>query len=200
MAAFLILEPRSVFLHVPKTGGASIRRGFFKNRYEGPVQGTIPPEWSELFKFGFVRNPFDRLISAWQMFAGGMDNTVWEHPGEDCRGMSLRAFMEIVLDESIPFDGHRSSTPRKIRHHAMPQTHPFYCIDQADFVGRFERLEDDFQTVLDRLGIPRQPLGHMNRTDRQQETMEYFDPETWQLAVDFYAEDFDQLDYQITEL
>ena len=200
MAAFLILEPRCVFLHVPKTGGASIRRDFFKNRYEGPVQGAIPEEWSELFKFGFVRDPFDRLISAWQMFANGMDNTVWEHPGEECRGISLREFMKIVMDESVPFDGRRLSIGRKIRHHAMPQTHPFYCIDQADFVGRFERLEEDFQTVLDRLGIPRQSLGHMNQSNRQKKTMEYFDPETWQLAVDFYAQDFAELGYEITEL
>ena len=126
MAAFLLLEPRCVFLHVPKTGGMSIRRSFFNNQYEGPVQGEVPEEWSELFKFGFVRDPFDRLISAWQMFASGMDNTPWEHPGEDCLGMSLRQFMEIVLDETVPFDGRRLSIPRKIRHHAKPQTHPIY--------------------------------------------------------------------------
>ncbi len=200
MAAFLILEPRSVFLHVPKTGGASIRHGFFNNRYEGPCQGSVPEEWSDLFKFGFVRNPFDRLISAWQMFAQGMENTVWEHPGQECQDISLGKFLDIAMDESIPYDGVRSTVPRKIRHHALPQTHPFYCIDQADFMGRFERLEDDFQEILDRLGIPRQPLNHMNKTNRVKKTMDYFDPETWQRAVEFYAEDFDRLGYEITEL
>jgi hypothetical protein len=200
MAAFLILEPRSVFLHVPKTGGASIRHGFFKNQYEGPCQGSIPDEWADLFKFGFVRNPFDRLISAWQMFAQGMENTVWEHPGQECKDISLADFLDIAMDESIPYDGVRSTVPRKIRHHALPQTHPFHCIDQADFIGRFERLEDDFQELLDRLGIPRQPLNHMNRTRRCKKTMDYFDPATWQRAVDFYAQDFDKLGYDVTEL
>ena len=104
------------------------------------------------------------------------------------------------MDESIPYDGVRSTVPRKIRHHALPQTHPFHCIDQADFIGRFERLEDDFQELLDRLGIPRQPLNHMNRTRRCKKTMDYFDPATWQRAVDFYAQDFDKLGYDVTEL
>ena len=30
--------------------------------------------------------------------------------------------------------------------------------------------------------------------------MDYFDPETWQRAVKFYAEDFDRLGYEVTEL
>ena len=200
MAAFLILEPRCVFLHVPKTGGASIRRGFFKNQYEGPVQGEVPEDWQELFKFGFVRNPFDRLISAWKMFSSGMDDTVWEHPGEDCTGITLREFMEIVLDDSIPYDGRRSTTSRKIRHHAMPQTHPFYCLDQADFIGRFEQLAEDFQIVLKRLGVADQPLPHLNRGKRSTATMDCFDTETWQMAVDFYAQDFLEFGYQITKL
>ena len=200
MASFLILEPRCVFLHIPKTGGASIRRGFFNNQYEGPVQGDIPKEWLELFKFGFVRNPFDRLISAWKMFSSGMDETVWQHPGEECEGITLQRFMEIVLDDSIPYDGRRSSTERKIRHHAMPQSHPFYCLDQADFIGRFERLADDFKIVLQRLGVADQPLPHLNRGKRAVSTMQYFDRETWQMAIDFYAQDFVKFDYPITEL
>lgn len=200
MAAFLILEPRCVFLHIPKTGGASIRLGAFENNYEGPVQGSVPDEWKDLFTFTFVRNPFDRLISAWRMFASGMEKTIWELPDDGNREMSLRQFLDVVLDESIPFDGRRDTTKKKIRHHAIPQTHPFHCLEQADFVGRFESLEEDFAEVLKRLGAENRPLPHMNRSRQGDDFMKHYDAETWQIATEYYRQDFEQLGYEVTPL
>ena len=78
MAIFLIREPRCVFIHIPKTGGASIRHGVFKGNVDGPKQGFIPENWKSLYKFAFVRNPYDRVISAWKMFSEGMEQSVWD--------------------------------------------------------------------------------------------------------------------------
>ena len=195
MAAFLILEPRCVFLHVPKTGGSSIRLGFFENNVEGPQQGSIPEQWQDLFTFTFVRHPLDRLVSAWQMFAGGMENSVWEWP-EEHRDISLGSFLDIARDDSIPFDGRRETSERKIRHHALPQTHEFHCLEQADFVGKFESLNEDFKTVLKRLDFETsKSLPHWNKTNRESDFLKYFSAEELKSAVEFYREDFEQLGY-----
>ena len=195
MAAFLILEPRCVFLHVPKTGGTSIRHGFFENNVEGPHQGFVPEAWQGLFTFAFVRHPLDRLISAWKMFAGGMENSVWDWP-EKHRDITLAKFLEIARDQSIPFDGRRDSSEKKIRHHALPQTHEFHCLNQADFVGKFESLHEDFKTVLERLDFETsKSLPHWNMTNRESEFLKYFSADELRTAVEFYRDDFEQLGY-----
>jgi len=197
MGAFLIPEPRCVFLHVHKTGGASIRRGFFKGDIQGPANGYVPAEWKDLFIFGFVRHPLDRLVSAWKMFAIGMENTSWEN-ADDVHGISLREFLDIAQDETIPYDGERKTTKEKIRHHTVPQSAPFYSLAEADFVGRFERYREDFQIVLDRIGLPPgeiERLPHMNSTQRRSDYMHYFDPETLEIARSVYAEDFLRFGY-----
>ena len=196
MAVFLVIEPRSVFIHIPKTGGASIRRGFFEDKVEGPKQGFIPESWQSLFKFAFVRNPYDRIISAWKMFDGGMEQTVWEHP-QDKAGIELNSFLSIVIDESIAFDGRsRETTVEKIRHHTLPQVHPYHCLDRADFVGRFENLASDFDVICQRLGIEATGLPHWNRTKRDVDFMRYFDSGSIKIVNEYFRDDFEQLGYQ----
>ena len=126
MAAFLFPKAKCVLIHIPKNAGTSIRRGFFDGEYEGPVQGSIPEEWMQYFRFAFVRNPYDRLISAWKMFTKGMEESVWKYPEDGNPNLTLEHFLEIAMDESIPFDfPKRDKFEVKLRHHAIPQTHPF---------------------------------------------------------------------------
>lgn len=69
-----------IFFHVPKSGGTSVH-GFFKEKYgwqddPPPVLHHMKakdymkfhPEKTSYFKFAFVRNPFDRLLSAYSDF------------------------------------------------------------------------------------------------------------------------------------
>lgn len=194
MAAFYLPKVEAVFLHIPKTAGMSIRRGFFESKYEGPVQGYVPEEWMQYFKFAFVRNPFDRLVSAWKMFTAGVEESVWECPGGTRPDLTLSGFLQIASDDSIRYDGVRDEFEVELRHHSLPQTHPFYCLADADFVGRFEQLETDFQLICEQLGLTNAKLPHWNKTKRR-DYREYFDEESRKLAEEFFAEDLKQLGY-----
>ncbi len=196
MAVFLVRDPKCVFIHIPKTGGASIRHGVFQGQVKGPKQGFVPENWMQHFKFAFVRNPYDRAVSAWQMFANGMQNSVWQHP-QDQKGVSFKRFLELAMDDSVAFDGARLTTEEKIRHHAIPQTHKFNCLQFADFVGRFESFEEDFKKIAARIGHPVEKLPHWNRTQREANFMSYYDAEAKSIVEDFYREDFAQLNYPI---
>lgn len=185
MSNFKLLEPDCVFIHIPKTGGSSIRSGVWDGRYEGPEFGRIPDAWTGLFSFAFVRHPMDRLVSAWADF-------------RQLRGYEgdLHAFLDVVENEEIIFDERRSNTPERIRHHAIPQTHPFNCLDKAAFVGRYERYEEDARAVLDRLGVTIDVLPRERKTDRGG-WRDHVDGDIVRRATRYYADDFERLGYDV---
>ena len=98
------------------------------------------------------------------------------------------------MDESISLL-ERKSLEGRIRRHALPQTHPYHHLDQADFVGRFENLEADFGKVCKKLDIEYNGLPHWNITDRKS-YREYFNKESKALADEFLKQDIEELDYE----
>lgn len=191
MAIFLIEKPRFVLIHIHKTGGTSIRNGLFRKYCSDAAFGAMPVEWSDAPALAFVRNPFDRLISAWKMFADGTSlNKAVPSPG-----ISLEDFVDIVIDESIIYDERRRTPEERIRHHMIPQTHPFNCLSAASFVGRYETLDEDFQTFGRQNGFDLPPMPRLNTTQRGH-YRDYITPPIRRSLEDFYAEDLKALGYE----
>ena len=117
-------------------------KGFEKGRYDG------------YFKFAFVRNPWDRLLSCWKqkLAPGGPGLAKEEYAEERLQGgISFSEFVEAVC--RIPDE---EANP-----HFRSQ-HVAVCGPSgevmADFVGRFERLEEDFSRVASEIGaVPSLP-------------------------------------------
>lgn len=193
MSNFRLLDPDCVLIHVPKTGGTSIRKGVWNRRYEGPAFGTVPESWRGMFSFAFVRHPLDRFVSAWRMFTSGTaDEPDWRMPA-DARPLTIEEFGEIVFDDRIIFDERRQTFEERIRHHTIPQTHPYNCLDQAEFIGRFERLEEDFARVARRLEL-HAALPHMHRT-RHGGWRAHVRGDLLAACRNFYEEDLRRLGY-----
>ena len=195
MPSFLIHDPPCVFIHNPKTGGQALRQILLQGDHAGPITGRLPDDWTRHFTFSFVRNPFDRLVSAWKMFSEGIDDTGWKVPLDLQKGMSLSDFLEIVTDESIGFGAGERAGRIRVRNHTLPQSHEFYSIEQADFVGRFENYAADVIEIFRRLGLsesPPQPMHISKRGPYQQ----YFDDRTRQIASNYYAVDLDRFEYE----
>jgi hypothetical protein len=195
MPAFLIHNPRCVFIHNPKTGGQALREILLQGPCEGPVTGPLPPEWEQNFVFAMVRNPFDRLVSAWKMFTQGTADTGWRVPRDLNPQISLAGFMEIVTDESIGYGTAAREGRIRIRNHTLPQSHAYYAIGQADFVGRFENYQDDVAEIFRRIGLAHDPPAPRHVT-RRGPYRQYFDEVTRRQAEAFYAADLQQFGYR----
>lgn len=139
------------------------------------VRSSIgPARWEEYFTFGFVRNPWDRLVSRYHHLSTRPDARRHE---EVVRLGSFANFVrwEIGL--------------------ARPRMHQ--CSDLCDrdgkvlvkFVGRFERLDEDFAEVTRRLGIP-VTLPHRNSAIQPKaDYRSYYDDELRDLVGRFCAQD-----------
>ena len=195
MGAFLLNNPKCVFIHIPKTAGSTIRNGIFKGDFVGPYFNDIPEEWEEYFKFAFVRNPYDRMVSAWKMFAHGMENSKWVYNGKlQLKNISFLDFLKIAVDDTIDYHS-RSDLLSVLRHHTLPQVHPYHCFNRADFIGKFENLISDFDLIAKKVNLGKYDLIHLNRTKRKH-YKEYYDEKTYEIVKTHYKEDLERFNYE----
>ena len=133
-----------IFVHVPKTAGLSICDGLFGQ----PAVGHMPLHYYEkvlgkeryqrYFKFAFVRNPWDRVYSAYTyLMRGGVskDDQVWKEALG--RYSDFNDFVARWLDtDNIELQLHFMPQSRFIKNSCG--------VIDLDFLGRFEMLVEDY--------------------------------------------------------
>ena len=116
-------------------------------------------------RFAFVRHPLDRLVSAWVYAA---------KKGTLAKGaMTAEGLRKFLASE-----------------HMVILPMGFYLDDDVDFLGRFERLHEDWKVISDI------PLPHLNVGERGP-WQQHFDAEMLKIAVDYYRADFDRFGYEV---
>lgn len=139
---------------------ADVQRRVYASRFEKPahalaaeVKEFVGPKFDEFYKFCFVRNPFDRLLSDYR----------WRHKAQGFSKptVSFTEFLERCVDPQRP-------DPEALRP-VVPDNWPIYAIDGkvvADFVGRFENLAQDFEVICGEIGVPfdRAKFPHAKKT------------------------------------
>lgn len=159
------VRTRSIFVHVPKASGVSVSRSLYGglgggHMYVSEYQLAFPAaDFYDYFKFAFVRNPWDRLFSAYHFLkSGGM--LAVDRSWAEQRLARFATFEAFVLEGL-----HRRDVRSHI--HFVPQSAFLRSFDGShfpiDFVGFFENLEADFASIGMRLGRPDR-LAHLNRT------------------------------------
>jgi hypothetical protein len=112
------------------------------------------------FKFTFVRNPWGRLYSAFTYFNKTTSSTAHrDHRWASQQLQGIHSFNEFVL--ALANDEYR----RKIKQydHFRDQIDWLMYHDRIamDYIGRFERLSDDFQHICHKIGV-KCKLPHLN--------------------------------------
>jgi len=164
-------NPPFLFIHVDKAAGSSIQHALqpfaprrldsrlrrrliwlgstnrFFNLYRAlefpehitalAVKKCLPPDlYSRLFKFAFVRNPWDRLVSRYSYLLRSAD-----HP--------RHKFVKDMggFDEYLEWEIRRG---KMSQHHYVCGTRGEWLVD---FIGYYERLQEDFLKVCVRLKV-----------------------------------------------
>jgi hypothetical protein len=187
-------DRQCIFVHVPKAAGISICKTLFGNLAGGHTGIGIyqivfsKDEFERYFKFAFVRNPWSRLLSAYQFLkSGGMD-------ADDERWA-----VEQLADFDTFDDFVRGwVTPDSIltQIHLVPQYQllclPFTQTLAVDFVGYFEHLDRDYAFICERLGLKTQaklPRHNIGPSGDSRSYRDHYTPSTISIVAEAYKDD-----------
>lgn len=207
-----------LFVHIAKTGGTSVRAALAPLRWRDPLyipqfiasrlshatghrigskfprhariiaaKEMLPRElFDRLFKFAFVRNPWDLQVSSYHHIRRERPHLIGEP--DDFIG-----FMRRKLDPQRPYQYHIDTSLEQ-------QTD--YLVDLhgkllVDFIGHYERLEDDFGSACERIGISGISLPHRRRAgDRRRDYRSYYDDDMAERVGRHFARDIETFGYR----
>tara|TARA_A100001037_G_scaffold244817_1_gene225829 strand:+ start:25066 stop:25734 length:669 start_codon:yes stop_codon:yes gene_type:complete len=156
--------------------------------------------WEEYFKFAFVRNPWDRVISAYNYRKKTLH--MWKSH-KSVRGVYMEV-PDMWIEHCLSLcdsSGELISLRRLLEQYGAFEREQYqYAYDLCDnkiidFVGKVENLQEDFNTICDKIGIPKQQLPYVNKSKHKHYT-EYYDDETRQIVAEKYAKDIEYFGYE----
>ncbi len=161
-----------------RVGGLHRRTVFPEHITAAALRRCLPAaEWDRHFKFAFVRNPWDRLVSRYNFL---LRNTTHRHHA------LVKSFPDF--GRYLEWEIRRGN---QVQHPFVTDRHGRLLID---FVGRFENLETDFATICRRLGLDA-TLPHTNRSPHK-DYREYYTDQWRDLVAQHVQRDCDLFGYQ----
>jgi hypothetical protein len=165
-------EHRCIFVHLHRTGGTSIERALAgddwwaidpatKHLAASQARHVYADYWDSYFKFSIVRNPYTRMLSCTK-FGGFFSRDV--RPGctfgEFLHGYMARFGFPVTFECDHRFYAGVTSA------RGLPNAVYLNMLDaDLDYVGRFERLDEDFAYICDTLNVPTLELEHLAASD-----------------------------------
>jgi hypothetical protein len=137
----------------------------------------------DYFKFGFVRHPLDRFISAWQDKVHDRNSLEFDEP-------TLEK-MKVIENFAAWVAEHDLRDLNNTDRHLALQTR-MVDLTEVDFVGRMETFGTDLATVWETVGVPVEPPARRNKSTARGVTRENASQELRSRVEAMY-----RLDYQV---
>lgn len=190
---------KSIFIDISKVAGTSISESlhslddtFYGKHHNlkniGSNQYCInfltEAQINNYYKFTFVRNPFDRLVSLW----------LWGYTRTD--------FNKWVSDIGTKYK--HNAFENIIEYMRIMPMHEWIEDKngnrKVDFIGRYERLGHDFRLVCDHFRFPRVTLKKVytakERTGKPRKPyQEYYDEKSIKIVTEIYKRDLIEFNY-----
>jgi hypothetical protein len=153
------------------------------------ARDMLPREfYDQLFKFAFVRNPWDLQVSSWHHLRR-------ERPQLVAGCADFAAFVRHKLDPQRPWQFHLDTS-------ITPQVD--YVTDRhgrliVDFIGRYERLDRDFADICRRIGVPLATLPHRRQAVDRADYRRYYDDDTAERVARHFADDIERFGYRFDD-
>ena len=147
----------------------------------------LPRElFDNLFKFAFVRNPWDLQISSYHHIRR-------ERPHLLAGINDFEQFLRWKLDPARPYQYHIDTSI---------ELQSDYLVDLngkiiVDFIGKYEQLQEDFDEVCRRIGITSKTLPHKRKATDRSDYRQYYNDDTARLVADNFRRDIENFGYSL---
>lgn len=141
--------------------------------------------FANLFKFAFVRNPWDLQVSSYHHIRRERPEFIPPHIN------SFTDFTKWKMDPDRPYQYHVDTSI---------ELQTDYLIDLSgkvivDFIGKYENLQQDFDHICVQTGMKTRVLPHRRKAKDRKSYREYYDDKTAELIADYFKTDIDTLGY-----
>ena len=211
-AFYSVPEKKLLYISISKAGNTSIKASLYAmpemedyrmvhNAIKGDERHKSIEhinEFEDYYKFTFVRNPFDRLVSCYE----NKFHTDQTSVGVMIKDLIYDRYLMGYLGRAKGFKSFALRVcriPDKIaERHFISQSFKMLRDDGSlipDYVGKFENFQQDYEYIRNRFDL--MPLPHYNHTKKEKENwMDYYDMETAQKVYKRYQRDIELFGYQ----
>ena len=202
-----------IYIAIARTGTTSIIESLHKTNLSFTIPSRhngikyhhkkFPKKTKNYFKFAFVRNPWDRLVSTF-FRRKSVINAIELYLQNNFRKFldSIVSFRKKDLNYKTSLNNELISHKilRQIVGSRIPMSQISFLTTKKgnmcmDFIGRFENLKDDFEYVCDKIKIPYSGLTHRHKTNHKHYS-EYYDDEMKNIVADMYKDDIEYFKYK----
>lgn len=194
---------RFIFIHIPKTGGTSLAEPSYQGG-EGVLSGILGEDdyrqaghiravglkdrmgqqWDDYFKFAFVRNPWDRMVSLYHYFLQDTEKQASELGKRIAACADFADFCSRL--ETLDLDAHFDEQ--------IGYLIDFSGNNLVDCVGRFETLQQDYAKICAKLQLPVATLPHY-RKSAHRSYQQYYDDQAKSAVADRFRNDVAAFNY-----
>ncbi len=174
-----------VFIHINKTGGTSIKKALYLPQNHHATAIDFKKEigdkrWGKRFKFTFVRNPWDKIVSQ------------YHYQLQRTQKYKNYSFAQWIEEKYV-----EKKIPLKYKILYIPQVKWITDKDgkiMVDFIGKFENIEEDFSKICKIIGKKR-GLPHLKKT-KHKSYREYYNEETKEVIRNHFKRDIEMFGYK----
>lgn len=170
-------QNKFIYFIVPKCATRSMFNIF---EFQPVKFRSIIHNYQSYYSWAFVRNPFDRLLSAY------IDKIVNKTKGGLYPYRHCNSFTEFIYEI-------RNLDLNSCDRHIRLQSTLFP--NDINFVGKLENYENDLNNLLNKFNMQNANV-HINKTNHTS-YIDYYTNETMKIVGDMYYKDFKKLGYEL---
>jgi hypothetical protein len=147
-----------------------------------------PWQYNSYFKFGFVRNPFDRIVSAFEYAKK------WYKQNSKSSEIFRKNEQVLYLDDFKKWILHEYGTNGKLGKYGSQ----FEYVHGCDFIGRFENLDEHVKYATNKIDPTLYtPLNKINKSaSSKKHYSEWYDDDTIEIVSHLWAKDIEKFGYK----
>ena len=186
----------TIFIHIPKAAGMYVS----KEIIQSPITHFTAMDYQlmfgsevyqKLFKFTFVRNPWERIVSAFFFLKNGgisSQDKMWS----DIHLTKYSDFEEFITD--LPSTKYHTSWIHFIPQHKFI-TDPFGRII-IDYIGKTENIKEDIKYISSKIGIKTPDHKRKENPSNHEHYKNYYNKKTKLIIESIYKKDILLFDYE----